>query len=335
MREVDEIAQRLTPRAWGRFIDLAVKRHRVAPILSGALRGVSIPGEVLEALQGAARDAGIAALRQKAETLRIVDALGSVGIRPALLKGWALAERLYGSAGMRQSRDLDLLVTDAEFDEAARELGRIGYVADFEPCSDEMALPPSARVSKDIELRLPGADFTVELHARSIAYRGWPGLDALDGGMLVQRIDQTGRTIMVPSPRGDLVFLSVHGLQHVFSRLRWLHDIATLIEGRSDAKLAEDLAAAISIDAGHFVRISALLAVLVFGSRWPSSWRRPALAERVAARLILGAIPGEGFAESGGIDAWRRVALKFLVAGTLSQRLSLLSRSKRMLFDRE
>jgi len=114
-----------------------------------------------------------------------------------------------------------------------------------------------------------------------------------------------------------------------------LHDIATLIEGRSDAELAEDLAAAISIDAGHFVRISALLAVLVFGSRWPSSWRRPALTERVAARLILGAIPGEGFAESGGIDAWRRVALKFLVAGTLSQRLSLLSRSKRMLFERE
>lgn len=329
--EVVGLAAALRAEEWERFGDLAIDRHRVAPVVLRQAAALAPPAKTLARLQVAAMDAALSGLRQKAETLRMLDALGAAGIEPLLLKGWALAERLHGSAALRQSRDIDLLVGDAEFETAAGIVAGLGYRPAQSPAAGAARRRPSERAVKDIEFTIPGNDFTLELHARSIAYRGWPGLAALKAGTCVHAIDDTGRRIAVPSARGDLVFLSVHGMQHVFSRLRWLHDIATLVEMRSDADLAGDLAAARRIAAGRFVRIAVALAGTVFGSRWPEPWPRPTFSERMAARLILAAVAREDFAGPQRRAAMRRVALKFVVAGTLRQRLSLLDRSRRVL----
>ncbi|MDT8343863.1 MAG: nucleotidyltransferase family protein [Thermohalobaculum sp.] len=328
--EARRLARAMDAAAWRAFADLAVERHRVAPIVLRTMTEIGSPAGALAQVRAAAEQAAIAALRQKAETLRIVDAVGAAGIAPMVLKGWPLAERLYGSAALRQTRDIDLLVRDADFATAAHILRDLGYVALAGEPAAEGPQPPSARALKDIEFALPGESFTLELHARSIAYRGWPALAGLEGGVGTQLIGQTGRQIGVPSARGDLVFLAVHGLQHVFSRLRWLHDIAVLIEARADAELVCDLEAANRIAAARFVRIAGLLAARVFGSRWPQGWALPSRGERLAARLILDAIASDDFAGTGRSAAIRRVALKFLVADTMRQRLSLLGRSGRV-----
>ena len=326
-----ELARAMTPEEWRGFPSLVIERHRVVPLLS-ITPGLAFPDQVLSEIRAAGRQAALEALQQKGETIRLCRLLDLAGVHPILLKGWALAERLYGSTGARQGRDLDFLVRDEEFATACKVLREAGYSAGRCDAGDHLARVPSQWILKDVEFHRPGQAFTVELHARSNAYRGWPSLWALPDGLAEHRIDATGVSIGVPSPRGDLTYLSIHGIQHVFSRLRWLHDIARLLELRSAETLAADLAAAEQISAGSFVRISAGLANSVFGGPWPSCWSPLGPAEGLAMKLILRAIATDDFAGHGRVASLRRVALKALAAGTARQRLSLLGGAGAVLF---
>lgn len=56
-------------------------------------------------------------------------ALAAAGIEQRLLKGFALAERLYGGLGARPQHDVDLLVRSASFGRARRALRSLGFDA--------------------------------------------------------------------------------------------------------------------------------------------------------------------------------------------------------------
>lgn len=60
-------------------------------------------------------------------TLDLVDGLRDRGVGVLVLKGPGLGERLYGDAGLRPSRDVDLLVAPEDFDRAIRALKERGY----------------------------------------------------------------------------------------------------------------------------------------------------------------------------------------------------------------
>jgi hypothetical protein len=64
-----------------------------------------------------------------AATVEMVDALAASGIRAILLKGAAIAARLYDAPAQRHYADFDLLVDPRRFDEAGRVVQQLGYTS--------------------------------------------------------------------------------------------------------------------------------------------------------------------------------------------------------------
>jgi hypothetical protein len=120
---------------------------------------------------------------------------------------------------------------------------------------------------KDVGYVHPDTGMVVELHWRTNTFRGWPELPEL-GEMPVPLPGAAG--ILVLGPLGQLVYLSRHGQQHLFGRLKWLLDIARLAEIRGLAQLTEDLARAEAAGAGRPVRLALHLAHRVFGAVVPA-----------------------------------------------------------------
>lgn len=313
---------------WNAFCRLTIDRHRVAPaVLDGARRaGVALPERVACVLQAEARKDAAAALGQKAESFRLVSALQRTGCRPAILKGWPLAEELYGSAGARHSKDIDLYIGPDEIDRAIEGLIELGYSVD--PVHARR-MPLAGRSAfraeyNDIAFIHPGAGTQVELHWRNYHFRGWPELRDIPDAFVECSLDRTGVGVPVLSPAANLIYLSMHGQRHLWLRLKWLLDIAKLVEARGADGLRRDLEVAREVGAARTVVLTVRLAHLVFGSPLPEGWPRPGRAGRRALARFCRLIASET-AEPGALEAkLQNYRTAFGLAETLPQRIGVL-----------
>lgn len=105
----------------------AVRRHRLALVLisSGGVHSWST--DTLAALREEARQQQRAALALIADTLEVVAALQSSGLRALLLKGPALALQTTGQPWSRGSGDIDVLVAPADLPRALAVFQELGF----------------------------------------------------------------------------------------------------------------------------------------------------------------------------------------------------------------
>jgi hypothetical protein len=318
----------LSDADWDAFARLTVDRHRVAPAIRAALeaRGVPVPGNVRATIEAAARDDGFAALAQKAESRRLLLALGARGLTPMLLKGWPLAEELFGSAGARHSKDIDLYIDPGEIAETVRVLGELGYAVDEAHRARARLMDRPAFVAEYNDLSLWNAEIgcQVEIHWRSNHFRGWTDLREAGGQDRTWPLDATGLEVRIPSPAANLAYLALHGQQHVWARLKWLFDIASILHGREEADLMEDLAMARRAGAGRAVIAAVHLAHRVFGAPLPQGWPRPGWIGRYMLRYFLRAIADDNSAPGTARARFGFYWVALMMAEDLVQRLGVL-----------
>lgn len=285
-------ARGLDRAGWDEFARLVIDRHRVAPPVLPVLErdASAVPADVLERIRAEARANAFAALAQKAETRRVLLALAERGCRPMLLKGWPLAEELAGSAAARHSKDIDLYIDAGERGLCYEVLRDLGYtVADHHrgrlPILGKAAL---ASECNDLELRHASGN-QVEIHWRSNHFRGWPDLRATCGEAREWALDETGVRVRVPTPAENLTYLALHGQQHAWLRLKWLHDIALFMRRSGGSAHEGVLEAARSAGAERAVISAVHLAHTVFGEPLPRGWPEPdRLARLTLAWLMRG-----------------------------------------------
>ncbi|MHA1528090.1 MAG: nucleotidyltransferase family protein [Alphaproteobacteria bacterium] len=318
----------LNPDQWNELADLVIDRHRVAPAIAAALAASKLmpPDPVRERIEAEARANGFTALRQKAETGRIIAALAARGCHPVLLKGWPLAEELMGSAAARHSKDIDLYIARGEIATCLDVLGGLGYQVDNEHKVRAPLVGRAAFAAECNDLALWHAELLhqVEIHWRSNHFRGWADLRDFSGTGRDWPVDETGTGVRIPSVTANLIYLALHGQQHAWLRLKWLHDIALIMRRRDGASLVADLEAARQVGAARAVVAALHLAQLVFGDAPPPGWPAP---DRIA-RHMLGRFV-DGIAAGSAAPGTPRARFDFywvglVMAEGLSQRLGVL-----------
>lgn len=313
---------------WDEFLRLAIDRHRVAPGLleTAAQGGIALPDRVRVALAAETRANAAMALRQKAESVRILGALEGAGCRPVILKGWPLAEELYGSAGLRHAKDLDIYIEPGEIDLTMAALDRLGYrvEATHEGRIPAFGLAAFRAEYNDLCLVSDAADTQVEVHWRNYHFRGWPELRDIPGAFVEHDLDATGISVPRLSPAANLAYLSMHGQQHLWARLKWLLDIARIVRQRPPAALAADLELARSVGAGRPVVLAVRLAGEVFGVPVPEFWPLPAPAERRVLDRFLALIASDRHDPGSFPAKLETYRLSMQLAETAGQRLGVL-----------
>jgi hypothetical protein len=169
---------------WERVVGYASAQF-VLPAFAAALRDLGLGGSLDEELS-AFLEAVHAANMERNTTLRselsaAVATLNRVGIEPVLLKGAIrLLDGLYPDYGWRALRDLDLLVSEAEWADAVEVLRRAGYGLICEV----------NEINKEAPLRRRGAPAKIDLHrelfSTSRRERLLPARTVLDGSRRVE-----------------------------------------------------------------------------------------------------------------------------------------------------
>jgi len=218
---------------WSFLADLAINLHRVGPRVWRALElaaGEAVPADVAARLEAEARRAALHALAAKGETARVAGALNRAGIKPTLLKGWALEDELFGEIGQRVTRDLDLLVRPEELPAAAKTLRDAGYSCDLTgKYRSTEYLNSFMRFSHQIVFFRHQSHIMIELHARPLRNEHLLPVDTLETEPRNLKTTEGAVQFQVPTSRWNLVYLALHGFNHRWERAKWLVDIPPLL----------------------------------------------------------------------------------------------------------
>jgi len=205
-----DIACPIDQAKWETALALAEEEH-VQPWVAARLRSRqdATPPTLSNCLDEIERDSALAAFYWSSELKGVLRAFRESNVRAVLLKGPFLAERLYGSAALRVSRDLDLLVNKADLPRAEAALSAAG----FAPGMPDDYHRPWRRQSTTVELHRDvenplAFNFHVEgalQRAQSAAFQGEPCWQF--------------------APEDELLFLCLHAVRHRFERLSLILDL--------------------------------------------------------------------------------------------------------------
>jgi len=223
---------------WEAFVSLTA-RHRVAALAQAGLHkaGVTAPAEPAQRLAYAARQEAIKELALAGEVLRVNAALQTHAMKPVLLKGVGIALRGFGRLGMRNNRDIDILVAAGEVAGCGKVLKSLGY-SRIEPAetADDRAIAHWMDLHKDMVFLNRESSTIIEVHWRLFDN---PHMMSL-GDLKADTISYGGREIAVLPITTNIIYLCAHGAQHAWSRLKWLVDLSVSLTQLSDAQF-EDL----------------------------------------------------------------------------------------------
>jgi hypothetical protein len=212
------------------------QRHGLAPLLYAAVKPLGLPADPASAagqtLHTIYRQATLLGLQRTAELKRLLAALATVEICPAVFKGAALAHTLYPSPACRPMGDIDLWVSHAEMPAAIAALESLGY-----QMREKERRPHALTQSTDGEVQMlagqPGQGL-VELHWGVFPGEWLAHTTEVDREGVRQRLVQTllvDQPARLLAPEDALIQLAVHvGVNHQMSTnaLRSLVDIALL-----------------------------------------------------------------------------------------------------------
>ena len=208
---------------WVLHLSLA---HGFFPLVYNALNSMNIPtvpDYVLKTLRQHYLINALKILGQTEEIVRIIKTMDEYGIQPLILKGSPLSLKINEDIVFRPSNDIDMLVDPLDFERAEQIIEQMGYkryFPDFELTPRQL----KAYFKQDHHFEYFHLERTthVELHwrIRSFNVKNFPTASNLG----TQKIN-----IDYPVPVMDneywLLFLMVHGFNHMWRRMRWLYDI--------------------------------------------------------------------------------------------------------------
>jgi Uncharacterised nucleotidyltransferase len=118
---------------WQFILDRATELS-IAPLIYFHIKNSaeerSVPAEILQELHSRRRGSAVTAIRQSAQLKEILASLRGKQIPTIVMKGAALGELLYESAGLRPMLDIDLMIRSENLNAASKALAEIGYACD-------------------------------------------------------------------------------------------------------------------------------------------------------------------------------------------------------------
>lgn len=227
--DIDELARAVE---WARFGQL-LGRHRIEALAAEGLERLSLapPPPLADQLADARRRAALDGLRAADLSARLLDRFATAGVPLLFVKGLTLSALAYGNGFAKQSKDIDLLVTEDDLPRAAELLSAHGYrtVRGTRGLARHRAAKESEWFADDLP--------PIDLHHRLAN----PGVMAgVDGGSESQ-IVRVAPQIDLPTLTNEslLVYLCVHGAESGWFRLKWLLDLDAALRSRPVARLTD------------------------------------------------------------------------------------------------
>lgn len=261
--------------------------HRIEGLVELGLReaGVVLPPAAQMALTKRAGRRRKQLMALAGEETRLASAFAAAGLDCLFLKGATLALRAYGNLAYKSSKDIDLLINPGAIDATARLLRSHGYrLAQFDDTLDVRAAKRWMAATKETSWIHDARQIELELH---ITLADGPNLIP-DIGLRSARQPiefVPGKPVETLADAELFTYLCVHGTGHGWERLKWLTDLAALIEAMP-IPVEQLHRRAIAMGAGHCSGVALYLAATLLGTNVPPAVINAVCRERSGRRLI-------------------------------------------------
>lgn len=253
---------------WDAFINLC-HRHRVIPQIYHQLKISPAPGAIILELHKCSFQQAQDMLKLTRELICVVNLFKQNKIPLLSLKGPALAQDLYGAVGLRSSTDLDFLTSVQHIQAAEKLLLSIGYKRtepdfDLSPRQFEAIL----KITNEFKYWNPKVSLKLELHWQffSLSYLCDLKLEDWNKTGFVELAGTRVQTLLLED---NILYLCTHGAMHAWFRLRWLYDLAMIIE-KKDLDWAMLLERADKLKVSRFLCQGLELAHVLLGTKIPA-----------------------------------------------------------------
>lgn len=267
--------------AWDRLLAMA-EQHRVTPLLYQTLSRLGsglVPAGVLAQLRSTVDFTVRYNLARTAELVQLLGLLNKHGIAALPFKGPLLAASVYGSLGLRQFSDLDVVVRHTDLPRAITLITTRGY-KEYQYTNSPVA--PAER--SDCLLVHPTTGTNVELQC---AVFRWPFRFPERFDLLWENIGEAtlaGSTVRSFADEDLLLYLCVHGSKHLWQRMIWICDVAELLRARPGLDWRRVARRAEELGGTRMLYTGLLLARELLGAP-PVPLLAPARDDRYAAEL--------------------------------------------------
>jgi hypothetical protein len=219
---------------WDEVISLVLRHGVVGPFCTvmGKRGWGNVPFEIRERLKSCRTQHAVRALGQVAELTRVGRLYADAGVPLIPLKGVALSQELYGDPCVRSSCDLDILVKLEDVEKAELLLIQAGYrnALGFHTMSERQR-HHIINTLHHHEYIHDAKGVHIELHWRSYLW-SQEQIDTLWNTCRVSIWLDAG--LMRLSAEENILFLADHGARHDWSCLKWLSDVAMLVQNMPD-----------------------------------------------------------------------------------------------------
>lgn len=283
--DIDALAAKVLN--WDEVVSLAV-RHGVGGIFCRVMHKVdwsTIPVNIKDRLQKMRTRTTVASLGQIAELARLGKLFAESGIAVIPLKGVALSQELYGDPCVRNSGDIDILVPPGCTEKAEELLIQAGYshALGFHAMGEKQKRH-IMRTFHHHEYVNDTKGVLVELHWRSYLWsedqvaRLWKSSAAmtwLDAGL-----SRLGR-------EENILFLADHGARHGWVCLKWLSDLAMLMENEPEGVWLSLYDSAANLDLQRILCQTAVLLEWFYGIEPPGRFMKLIAADAAIDKLAI------------------------------------------------
>ena len=207
-------------------------RHRVEGFVEQGLTaaGVELPALAAKRLATNAVAARLKTLRSAGEEVRVGQAFAAAGIDAIFIKGATLGMRAHGTTALKTSWDVDVLVARDQLDAAGAVLRDLGYrLTILGGIEDPIKVRRYLAAHKESEWRHEGRDTVVELHTElADNTAAIPTIGLGSPREMVELAPGVSLETLATAPL--LAYLCYHGSVHLWERLKWLADVAALLQ---------------------------------------------------------------------------------------------------------
>ena len=271
---------------WSRFVRTA-RFHRVQGLVWKSLSslGKAVPANVATQLAADAREIAAANLRVALESRELRATFTQAGVAMVFVKGLTVSSLAYGDSWLKMGWDIDVLIDGADIDEAGALLAGRGYIRILP--DPEVGLRSWHHRRKESVWR--SGDVHVELHTRLVDnLRLIPNIDVHSE----RREVELAPGISLPTLASDELFayLCVHGASSLWFRLKWITDLAAILQQCDPHEIARLYAKSQMLGAGRASSSALLLADRLFGSLRDSQLRHKLSRDRANRWLCQAAL---------------------------------------------
>lgn len=162
------------------------------------------------------------------ELIKVIKELNKAGVEFLYFKGFALGRLYYPDMLKRFTGDIDILVSDADYQRVTNVLIAMGHEL----------IKDGHRYAKERTFRHADNNVLIDLHRSLVSFNSGK-LRFENFYATAQQVSLLNATVLTFSHSNYIYYLSIHGAMHMWCRLHWIKDFYLVLKYASEPALEQ------------------------------------------------------------------------------------------------